>query len=725
MKALITGGYGFIGSHVADRFLKEGYEVFIIDNLSSGTIDNISFKHKGYQLSVDDPKCEEIFRSTHFDVVIHMAAQVSVFESVRNPGQDAKSNILGLLNMLTLAQKYRVKRFIFASSEAVFGNRNGLLTEDDPCEPDSPFGISKWIGEYYCQKWNALYDLETMCFRLSNVYGPRQKPLGEGGVMATFMNQFFENRSLDIPGDGNQVGDFIYVEDVADAIFRASYTKLCGIYNLSSNQPVSINAITEIFKDWDISTRIIYSESREDDRNYSLLSNEKIKNELDWSPLYTVRKGLRRTYAWWRDNNSAEQKNSPKTKVKNSKYLSLYTKVRPYVENLLVFAIISWLILTNHMSMYQSMNLGMFYITVIGIMYGNRQALLAVVLAICLLVAERLSEGREFLSLFYDTAFFFEVAIYLFVGLVVGYSFKRKKVVMNEQKARITELESHAHFLNDMYKEVREVKDELQNRILNSEDSFGKIHSVLKELEGLEPEKVISSTVSVVQKIMNAKNVSIFMLSKNQLYFRRIAQSQDLGASGINSLRVEESAFVQSILRDGKIFVNRNLDRSAPMMATPIYHHNKIVALITIDGMSFENFTLHHENLFSMTTEMISSALSRAFTFIEANKMNRYLPHTQILYKEVFQEIVSIKKRIRDKHHTPFLLLEGNVNSGQSLTDYSLKLSALLRENDYMGRFTNEKVVILLSNTTEMNCKKIIERFEKNGIRMKKFEGVI
>ena len=723
MKVLITGGYGFIGSHVADRFFKEGYEVYIIDNLFTGNRENISFKHKGYQLSVDDPKCEEIFKSNHFDVLVHMAAQVSVSVSVRSPGEDAKSNILGLLNMLTLARKYQLKRFIFASSAEVFGNQHGSLTENDPCNPNSPFGISKWIGENYCLKWNALYGLETMCFRLSNVYGPRQRQLGEGGEIATFMNQFFKNRSLIVPGNGDAVGDFIYVEDVADAMFRASYTKLSGIYHLSSNEAVSMNSIAGIFRKWDESTNVTYSESKEVDFNCALLSNEKIKNELDWSPLYTVGKGLRRTYSWWSAQNTLASKHIPKTKEK-AEVLLFYSKVRPYVENLIVFAVIAWLVLMNQTSIYQTMDLGMFYILIIGIMYGNRQALLAVVLAICLLVTERLLEGREFLSLLYDTAFFFEIAIYLFVGLVVGYSFKRKKLILHEQKVRILELEGQYHFLNDMYKEVREIKDELQNRILNSEDSFGKIHSVLKELEGLEPEKVISSTASVVRKIMKARNVSIYMLSKNQKFFRLHVQSNDVGTREINSLRVDESEFVQSVLKDGEIYVNRHLTRDVPMMAAPIYHRNKITGLITIDGMNFENLTLHHENLFSMTTEMVSSALSRALTFIEANKMNRYLPNTRVLKKEVFHEMVSIKKQAKDKHHTPFLLLQGYMNKGQSLSSYSLILSGLLRENDYIGSLSDESIVILLSNTTELNIKQIVARFENHGIHVKKFEGV-
>lgn len=723
MKALITGGYGFIGSHVADRFFKEGYEVFIIDNLSTGERENISFKHKGYQLSVEDPKCEEIFRSNQFDVLIHLAAQVNVEDSIRSPRHDAKSNVLGLVNMLTLAKKYKLKKFLFASSAEVYGENDHLpLTETETCNPVSPYGISKWVGESYCLKWNSLYELDTMCFRFSNVYGPRQGSLSEGGVVSAFMNQALRNQPLIVHGDGKQTRDFIYVEDVADALFRASYTKLSGIYNLSTNTSCSINSLARILQGLDHSIKVIHSENRDGDIHHSILCNEKIKNEMDWSPLYGVNEGLRRTYSWAKANKKVPN-NVPEKKENNPLFRLYSKKIRPYVENLLLFSIISWIILANQNSIYQTVDVGMFYIMIIGLMYGNRQALIAVVLAIFLLIYERLSEGREMLSLLYDTSFFFQIAIYLFIGLVVGYSFQRKKNAMSEQKQRIKELEEQYGFLNKVNKEVREVKDELQYRILNSVDSFGKIHSVLKELEGLEPEKVFTSTVNVVQNMMKVQNVSIYMLNKNSSFLRLIAKVNGSGAPIKNSIIVNDSTFIQHILRDGKIFVNKNLNSEEPIMAAPIFHRNKIVAIIMIDGMKFENFSLYHENLFSITTEMVGSALSRSWNYIDAIKSNRYVPNTLILKRNVFQDILLSKEVAKEKHKTPYLLLECPIKE-QTLGEYSKKISSLIRESDYVGQYDAKTIVVLLSNTSENREMYVLSRYERHGVPMKKFEGV-
>lgn len=171
MRVLITGGYGFIGSHVADRFFKEGYEVHIIDNLVTGKVENITFKHKFYQLSIDDPKCRDIFAAYNFDIVVHLAAQVSVATSMQNPSYDAQSNIVGLVQMLKFATEFKVKKFIFASSAAVYGEQALLpITEDMPTNPISPYGLSKLVGEKYCSNWAASQGLASICFRFSNVY---------------------------------------------------------------------------------------------------------------------------------------------------------------------------------------------------------------------------------------------------------------------------------------------------------------------------------------------------------------------------------------------------------------------------------------------------------------------------------------------------------------------------------------------------------------------------
>ncbi|MFD2118069.1 NAD-dependent epimerase/dehydratase family protein [Paenibacillus yanchengensis] len=296
MKILVTGGYGFIGSYVAERFAKENHEIFIIDNLRTGKKSNVLFAHTGYVVDVEDEACEQIFQTHQFDIVVHLAAQVSVAASIVSPIEDANINIIGLLNMLQLSTKYNVKKFIFASSAAVYGEQTTLpIVEQFSCIPQSPYGLSKYTGEQYCTIWNDFTSVSTLSFRFSNVYGPRQNSDGEGGVVSIFMDCLQSNKPLLVYGDGNQTRDFVFVEDVASAIYEGAMSSLIGIYNLSTNKQTSVNDIIAVLDKLNPVDDVRYLEARVGDIKESVLDNRKLVSALNWTPEYTIDEGLTKT----------------------------------------------------------------------------------------------------------------------------------------------------------------------------------------------------------------------------------------------------------------------------------------------------------------------------------------------------------------------------------------------------------------------------------------------
>jgi UDP-glucuronate decarboxylase len=720
----VTGGYGFIGSHVAERFSKEGYEVFILDNLSTGSKENVTIKHKGYSLSIEDPKCEEVFRSNRFDVVVHLAAQVNVGASIKNPRQDSESNVLGLVNMLTLSSKYKVKKFIFASSAAVYGTNDRVpLLETEVCDPISPYGISKWVGESYCAKWNELYNLETLCFRFSNVYGPRQGGLGEGGVISIFTDRILAGQPLYVHGDGSQTRDFIYVEDVAYALFRASNSYLTGIYNLSTNTECSINSLIDKFGKLQEIKNVNYSDSRPGDIKRSTLSNEKVKRDLDWTPMFDMDEGLSRTYSWFLQHRSTVE-SAASTVAEPSRAKLALKSFLPYGENLVAFILTAWITINQPYTSFGSIDIKLFYITVLGIMYGSRQSMLAVMLSIGLFIYEKLYDGRELVSLFYNPDYLFQIAIYVFVGLVVGYAMERKNGKLQTQEQKIEELHSRYEFLNSVYSEVREVKDELQQRILNTGDSFGKMYAVTKELESLEPEEVFMATVNVVKSIMGVQSVSIYTVNSNHSYLRLAAHSNGQDAGVSKSLRTDEHPYIEAILANGKVFINRELKGDVPLMSAPVYSKGTVAAIISIDGMNFDKFSLYHQNLFKITADLVSSALSRAIAYTEASESQRYVEGTAILKPEVFQSILQSKQQAFQKYNIPFLLLKGNLD-GISLQHYSSQLTSLLRENDYIGLNAAGEVIVLLSNSGSEDAESVLARFNRHRLTLYRLDGEI
>ena len=298
MKVLITGGAGFIGSHVAELFYSKGFEVFILDPRAEENRNTINAPITALPYSILDPICEQIFQSHSFHTVVHLAAQVSVAKSVANPILDAQTNIIGLLHMLEYARAFNVKKFIFASSAAVYGNNSALpLQELYQPSPIAPYGISKLTGEHYCSVANN-ENLQTVSLRFSNVFGPRQTSEGEGGVISIFMANVLQNKTISVHGDGTQTRDFIYVKDVANAIWQASTHPIQGVFNVSTKTETSIEQIVKSIEQLHGPIEVCYTARRQGDIDHSTLDNELLQQQLKWSPKIPFEVGLKETYEW-------------------------------------------------------------------------------------------------------------------------------------------------------------------------------------------------------------------------------------------------------------------------------------------------------------------------------------------------------------------------------------------------------------------------------------------
>jgi len=300
MKVLITGGCGFIGSHVQDHYLRAGYEVVVVDNLSSGKKEFLNSLANFYQVDVRDfSSLERIFLKERPDIVNHHAAQISVVYSTRNPQEDAEINIKGLINVLDLSVKYSVKRFLFSSSGgAIYGNPIYLPCDEfHPVEPLSPYGVSKYSGELYVRYFHKNFGLDYAVLRYGNVFGPRQDPYGEAGVVAIFGLNMLQDKECFIFGDGNQERDFVYVEDVAKANLLLTEAILGKEreFNVGSGVGTSVNRLFNIMKDiTGYKREPVYKEARKGEVYRVYLNTERIRR-MGWSPSVSLEEGIRRT----------------------------------------------------------------------------------------------------------------------------------------------------------------------------------------------------------------------------------------------------------------------------------------------------------------------------------------------------------------------------------------------------------------------------------------------
>lgn len=301
-KVLVTGGCGFIGSHIVDQLLKKGYQVTVVDNLVTGQRSNLSAHNIAFfECSILDPGFEEIVLREQPDYIIHQAAQVSVAGSIENVLYDEEVNIRGSINVMEAAKKANTKKIIYASSAAVYGVPQYLpIDTNHPAAPLSPYGVSKYTAERYLSVYASLYDLDYTILRYSNVYGPRQDATGEGGVISIFLDKISRGERLTIYGDGEQTRDFIYVEDVARANIHALHLGSRQLYNVSTGLEISLNQVCAMIKDiTGFAFNPNYSAERPGDIINSVLRNETTKRELGWEPKYTLKEGLRETYHFY------------------------------------------------------------------------------------------------------------------------------------------------------------------------------------------------------------------------------------------------------------------------------------------------------------------------------------------------------------------------------------------------------------------------------------------
>jgi UDP-glucose 4-epimerase len=298
MKILVTGGAGFIGSNLVDKLIDEGHKVFVIDNLLSGKKENINRKAIFYKADICHlDKISPLFKGV--DYVFHLAANPKVVFSVENPIESNQINVDGTLNVLYASYKNKVKRLIFASSAAVYGNIKKLpLKENMTPKPISPYGLHKLIGEYYCKLFSNLYNLETVCLRYFNVYGPRMDPNGPYAlVIGKFLKLRKENRPLTIYGDGKQTRDFVYVDDVIKANILAMKSKKVGsgeVINICSGRNYSINYIAKL-----IGGKKIYLPARKGEMKHTLGDNSLAKKLLGWKPEISLEEGVGKLFHYY------------------------------------------------------------------------------------------------------------------------------------------------------------------------------------------------------------------------------------------------------------------------------------------------------------------------------------------------------------------------------------------------------------------------------------------
>lgn len=311
MNILVTGGAGFIGSHLVDRLTELGHKVIIIDNLTTGKKTNINPRAQFYEMDINDRKLVQVFEKHKPNYLFHLAAQVDVRKSVKDPLYDARSNIMGTINLLTRCRDFKVKKFIFSSSGGViYGDTEKPAFEDSDLRPISPYGVAKLSGEGYVKCFGEWENLNYTILRYANVYGPRQDPKGEAGVISIFIGQLLQGEKSILYGYGKLERDYVFVDDVVEANIACLEKGTGSVYNIGTGIATSVNDLYTMI------SAIIKKENekelepkRHGELTRNVLNIEKAKKELEWRPEVSLNDGLRQTYEWFITDTNSENGN--------------------------------------------------------------------------------------------------------------------------------------------------------------------------------------------------------------------------------------------------------------------------------------------------------------------------------------------------------------------------------------------------------------------------------
>jgi len=310
VRILVTGGAGFIGSHVVDTYVNAGHDVIVVDDLSTGKRENLNPRARFVQADIQDPAVREMMVKEQVEVVNHHAAQMDVRRSVADPLFDARVNILGMLNVLEGARAAKVKKFIFASSGGtVYGEQESFpADEEHSTRPICPYGVSKRTGEHYLYFYYVEYGIPYIALRYANIYGPRQDPHGEAGVVAIFTLRILAGRQPIVNGDGKQTRDYLFVSDVARANLAVLQVNYTGPINIGTGSETDVNQLFRTLRDLaGSSAPEIHGPAKPGEQRRSVLAWHRAAQVLNWRPEVTLEDGLRQTVAYFRTRHDRHQ----------------------------------------------------------------------------------------------------------------------------------------------------------------------------------------------------------------------------------------------------------------------------------------------------------------------------------------------------------------------------------------------------------------------------------
>lgn len=714
MNILITGNIHSFAPMLARELAKEKHKVV----LAGENAKDLQLDQKNLIFHAINP-AEILFRdalsSYKFDFVIYVPTRE---EDLGADSHNVGQQLDGLRNTLELAAKEQVKRFFYVSSTEIYGNMLDASENAEP-EPSSLNGHTLLAGEQYCLIYYNRFDLNTTILRLPFVYAPGSN----FGMLYKLLKDSVHSNKVILPGDEKTPASFLHVEDVADLIKRImdeDKGRESQVINLSSAHPIAFSVLADKLKRYFPRVEFTFDEQNQiftrpvtvgiAHRVFDWVDLHDLMVELD-DYMESLQGGLIPTPLTWRGVLTQ---------------ISKYTDILKWVELLLGAALTQYLTqLTGTLIQYKYIDFRLLFVIIMGSLYGFRFGLYAAALMSLSLFYTWYQLSIDWSLLAYNVGNWFPLALYFVTGLFFGYSHDRNETLVdniNKQTALIFE---KYEFLYDVFNEIRRLKDEFREQVIGYRDSFGKIYTITRELDTLQEHAVYFRALTILEDLMENKNIAIYSLNPDSAYARLEVSSISLSYKLAKSLKLSDFPEAVTAIEQGVIFQNTNLLPNYPAYIAPVlnysYPFNVPVAIVVIWSVRFEQYSTYYFNLFKVISGLIQASLVRATKFLDANYERVYLPSTRILTSDAFIDILKTRAEMRRNGVARYQLVMLD-RDGQDYQDLYTKVSEGIRTTDIVGLQRDGNVYVLLSQADDIDADGVITRFKRLGLTSKVVE---
>ena len=697
-KVMFVGLPRYFEQLLAVCFRKEAWEVC---RLRGAAGENPPQGIQTYDCAPESEEAHTVFAVQNLDLL--------VYRLERDPAHAMQR----LDVLLRLAQQTKVRRVFLLSGTEVFSPGTTPVETDAP-SPQTEEGQLLVRLETLANAYRE-QGLPISILRMPDLYAPGQT--SDDGFVGRLFGASLMGRALPQYDDPAQVFyGLLDARDAVYAVYQAATRNFEGTYlHIAAPCTTTMEELYRICASFFPSMRM--GATPRAPQGHAVLHSAIIERELGWRSRRPLAEGLKETYEAMQAARSAYM-DDIRALSRRAWLERVRQKVVPYAENLggaLVTAGVSYLQGGTSVNSMTAFDFAFLYIGCMGLLYGKQQALIAAIFSLILLIHSLLAQGGDLVAMLYNPREFLHFVSYFFAAVLTGYFADRESYRQHADSRIKRRLQYRYSFLENIFKENLAVKDRLYRQIVNSDDSIGRLYRIVSRLDSVETENLYTQTASVTADILSVKDVVVYIVGEGGWYLRQKVRLGSQTHELPRSIRVEDNPYLVQMLQEKKIFVNRDLVKGLPDLAAPISYEGRVIAVLQIYNLDFEQWSLYQQNLLSITARLVSSSLARAYAWEQETADQKYLDNTRILRSEEFQKVIEeFRERRRMQPDYPVTLLALKVN-GRSYSELDHQIAHSIRGEDFMGA-TETGVSVLLPDVAGKTLDMVRERLAKVGI---------